>query len=95
MPKTSIQQKSIIRRLQKIDNRQKDIRMLLKLVDDMPLKKNTILKSLNIKKDRLEVTIGLSKQKDQKALENYLSKRANIEQQEYNGLDYKVTLSHG
>jgi len=95
MPKTSMEFKNIQSRLSKIDKKQKDFRALLKIIEDILLKRGTTLKSLSFDKKAFQVTIMLESKKDKKIVQNYLSKNAILANEQLNGLKYTVELANG
>jgi len=95
MPKTSMELKSIQSRLAKIDKQQKDLRALLKIIEDIPLKNEAVLQSLSFEKKTVHVTIKLSSKEDKKIIQRYLSQKATIENGYLKDLKYTVALTHG
>ncbi len=94
LPQTSMQLKSMTDRLQKTDTKQNEIRTLLAIAQDIPLPNGATLGSISYAKESLTVKITLTHKKQQRQLQNYFTRHANIQREDLIGLTYEVQLHH-
>ncbi len=93
MPKTSFEIQNIQSKLKKIETKQKSLRKLLKVIDEIPQNSKTTLKSILWDKESLIIKIAVPDSSTKQSIKKFLTQNANIQKESFDNLIYTVRLT--